>query len=1009
MALPVSSKFTVAQAGDSNQIASRVYLVLGDYANGIATAATIASSGDFSSDYPAVGAINGDRTELNIGPASGADDGIGKSSWKSSVAPDTTEQTLEIDFHATHVINRVKLYHRLGHGLSEYKLEYWDGSSWQFAQTTGVPPFGPTGYGDNPYGDEPYGGVATSVTVTTTLQLDVIDFPDATCSKIKLTIYATEVAGDKAEVVAIEAYRLLDITSRVKSVSVNRARDFKLNNNLAATCSVTFINEDRFFSRQYVPTALEVAAGFVNSELRTGLGLIVKGGHAYGGADPELVTMFVGTLDSITTRSISKDGQLSARDGLKGMLDLNVTTRLKTNLDLGECAHYLMNLANISDYELAYSTANASLDYFFVYEESIATVLQKLSQACADGQFYFDENGIARFNVYSRPASQTDTLDADFAAGNTLTNISSYQDTLTQKWTLMDDFSDGDYTTNQLWSVITLNGGSFSVANLGGGHFALKKDAQPSGSTSAIDSQFPWADNINGQVNYGIGSWDFRMWTDQTGFANACRFVFYHSHSTGIGFAIETWIYVEVSDSTTSVKKRALRTGSSPSDTTTTLITTAHTPASSDVYRLKRNATTTTLYINGSTIGTAATTDTSAPAYAQRFESVPNGASAANHYITDIYFSRIDYAPAVGVETSTPEFISQTHDLTANLTGLGIFQVDFKYPAGTQINYYIATSTDDITYSAWLAVVPNAAILSPLRRFLRWRAVFTKMTYTPIAPIIQAVTVNYFVGTGAAKYHTSVDFTMRYDGNVLDLTSEMSDSLSGDSSVVNSASVKSSPTTLTGTSTDQKWQGTAGTPAAPVSGSNTLTLTTGDNDFQVVVPEGMDISLMTGANPAAAVVTFGTATGSWTFATIHPTKPVLRINITSSGTLTALLVQGKGYTNANTPVQHTSTDSTSIAQNGVRSLPVSNDYIINANVAVGVATRLVSNYKDPFVYIPSVQVRAYFNLQLGDRITLVDENSAISADYNVVSVTQSIDVSESDASATSDLMLVKIP
>ena len=70
--IPVSTKFKNAQNADSNLPVSKVELLLGNYANAAAYGTTAASSGDFSADYPASGAIDGDRTEINCGPASAA-------------------------------------------------------------------------------------------------------------------------------------------------------------------------------------------------------------------------------------------------------------------------------------------------------------------------------------------------------------------------------------------------------------------------------------------------------------------------------------------------------------------------------------------------------------------------------------------------------------------------------------------------------------------------------------------------------------------------------------------------------------------------------------------------------------------------------------------------------------------------------------------------------------------------------------------------------------------------
>src|ERR1051326_5413354 len=109
MPLPVSAQFLAASEADVNFAASRVQLVLGNYASAPAYGSTAASSGAYSSDYPAAGAIDGDRTEINVGPASGADNDVGKSSWRSSGVPDNGDTvTLTITFNPSRTINRTK-------------------------------------------------------------------------------------------------------------------------------------------------------------------------------------------------------------------------------------------------------------------------------------------------------------------------------------------------------------------------------------------------------------------------------------------------------------------------------------------------------------------------------------------------------------------------------------------------------------------------------------------------------------------------------------------------------------------------------------------------------------------------------------------------------------------------------------------------------------------------------------------------------------------------------------
>ena len=266
MAQSVSQKFLNAQAADVNQVASKVQLVLGNYFNSAAYGTTITSNGDDGSgNFPASGAIDGDRTEINIGAAAGADNNVGKSSWKSSVIPNAegTSATLTITMSQPRTINRIKLYSLASNIVSAFYMSYWNGTAWVvFVGTPGITGIFPP-------------------TVVTANPLCVMDFPDITTTQIMLTVWDVEIGGQAANVVEIEAYRLIDITSRVKAIKQTRQRDYKLVNPMAAQMEIDCINTDRFFSVSHVPTTSEIAAGFVNQELQPGVGVVVQMGFMY--------------------------------------------------------------------------------------------------------------------------------------------------------------------------------------------------------------------------------------------------------------------------------------------------------------------------------------------------------------------------------------------------------------------------------------------------------------------------------------------------------------------------------------------------------------------------------------------------------------------------------------------------------------------------------------------------------------------------------------------------------
>ena len=131
--LAASAAFQAQESSDANKPKLAAWLYFGNYA----LLQTAAASGSLSTNYPAAGAINGDRTEINIGPASGADNGVGLASWKSDGVPDTAPADSvwwSVTWPTAKYVNYLKLYQRAGHGLTEYWVDLYmdlgDGYQW---------------------------------------------------------------------------------------------------------------------------------------------------------------------------------------------------------------------------------------------------------------------------------------------------------------------------------------------------------------------------------------------------------------------------------------------------------------------------------------------------------------------------------------------------------------------------------------------------------------------------------------------------------------------------------------------------------------------------------------------------------------------------------------------------------------------------------------------------------------------------------------------------------------
>lgn len=1006
--LSVSTKFHSAESAEVNKPKAQVFILLGNYAT--AAAGASASASGSATDYPATGAVNGDRTELNVGAASGADDDIGQSSWRSTVAPSSVAQTLTVDMGLSRKINRIKLYHLSSHGLKSFKLESSpDNSAWTLIDKT-------TDQG---------GAIATAYKV------DTVDFTEVTCRYVKLTVSDTFVVADMANVVALEIYRKVDITSRVISVKTNRSRDFQLTNSLAATVSVVVTNVDKFFSPSYVPTSAQT--DFFNSELKPSLGLIVKMGYDFTGA-PEYSQVFIGTIDSISVKPGIRSAQINARDGMKAVFNKIISTKLQQNKDIGTLVQFMLNKANISSWESSIDTTGIVVDYFFSFDEVILTTIRTLVEAAGDASFYFDENGIANFKSYisSTPLESTSSAQSDFDAGS-LTNIDTNSEPgkIKRKWFPLETFDDGELLSNPTWTQH--NGNGLWAISAG----ALNYPARTNVSTASDFGPY----NIATPLQQMTGSWEVRMQfaslssgnTDESGGSAGngiarSRIYFIAGAYDVTKKVYQSAYFLDISNGSVSV----LKTDAGGNETVLATALQAN-DLNYHSYRIIRNsAGVIKVYFDGSLIITTAA-DTSITSsinlaltnYGALFIWRPGSSvtqilnfTCGSVNFDDLYYS-LSTDGTTAATTAQAVFISAAIDQGALISSEGIFQATVVTPAGTSLAFYTATSADNVTYDAYVAVINGGAIGSVARRYLKCKIVFTtpadggtNVNFT--TPDVSDINLTYNIGTGvgsggSVKYPTTVSFTFGENLN-LDLEQIISDTIGGESSIINYSSVKAQPLILSGTDADVQWQGTVQVPPVAVSPTNPINVNNGDVlTYPVVVSGGMDTSRMSGATPLAAVVTFaGGAVGTYKFTSIHPTRPILQITITNAGTITALQIQGKSFTNNNTLLEKTSSDSNSINAYDERRFEVSNQYIVNSSIAAAIASRLVANFANPTTYVPQIRVRPTYSIQVGDRVLVVDKNLNISQNNIVTGVEHSLSVSMQSGEAYTALKLLTI-
>lgn len=964
MAIVVPAEFTAAQESDANIIASQVQLVLGNYFSAPGYGTTISSSNDdVSGHYPAAGAIDGDRTELNVGAASSADDNVGLSSWRSGAAATPSAAAyLIITMTQARTINRVKLYHLTGHALKTFGLSYWANGMWNlFAATADFS--------------------AAQTVIATTGTLDTIDFPDVITTQILLTITGTVVSNDPANVVEIEAYRKVDVTSRVKGISVKRSRDYKLANPLAATASIQLNNDDRFFSISHVPTAAELAAGFINQELRPGTGLIISlGFNPFSGI--YTTPLFVGNVDRITVSPASRDAMIEARDFTKILINTIEYSPLKSNIDISDCVLYLLNRANISTFETNLDESGILLPTFFVDDNDDLSTIQDLVQAAVDALFYFDELGIAQLKCYAQQFGQSNTwnTEVEWNAG-TLTNV--------------------DLTTNA-------NAMTFDLGGLFGGSFqqhpvaanftfssGLTTGGSPGNFFVQIGAGSTYGYNANTNV---VGRWTIGL--DLSGAAGTGQVDFYIMAATANPFH-------------SGYKVTILPTGGI------------------QIYKVDSSGTATAIGSGGTLSGTLTISR-----YSNGQIYVANSAGITCEALDTTYntssFSGIvgtlggtgarmlPYGIATGDFTGT--WISPALNTGANTMAFGTLTL-IELTNGGSLIWQTASSPDNVTYSAFVNLGVGGAIMSPAAQYLKIKLIADPLNAAPPigngdsgAMVVYSATATWSSSQPSQKYPSTSSFTFSFDGSLLAAQQEYADNLSGDSAILNDVTVQAEPLILNGTNADVQW--TFVFNGLPLGSSNPLNFAPGQSiTFTPYIAGGIDTSwqaipTFNDSGHAGIFMSYifgndGDMTLTWN--AIHPTKPVFTLTASAAVQLSSLTLNSQAYGGANSVQIQQAFDEQSINLFGDRQEQISNQWIAQNQIALDIAEAIVANFKDLVSYVPTCTVRPTWSIQIGDRVTVEDDNLDIDDDFLVVGVEHTLSVSDSAADAKTALTLLAIP
>lgn len=321
-------------------------------------------------------------------------------------------------------------------------------------------------------------------------------------------------------------------------------------------------------------------------------------------------------------------------------------------------------------------------------------------------------------NSFSRSSS------AEWAAC-TLQNIdtASTDGSFKQRWILLDDFADGDYTTNLLWTVI-------------------------SGSWSAAAGYLQGNGEIYAQPNTGpYGSWEFKVET-----ASSFSVYFINKDATHYYGLIVTGLAITL----------FINNGGSFS----TLVSASASVSLADRITVTRTtAGLFTIYING--VELTNVTDNTIEEASGKVQLYGNAKFADFWYSYDVVST--EHVDAI------PILITDTVDTAGALTTWGKLYLTYTlYGGAVTIETYSSGSSDFLTDNdpaGWVAISATGDILSAKLRYLQVRVTMNKEIYAISAvPIVDALVLYYYTSATAISLVNLTGMTCR---QALDLLAEM--------------------------------------------------------------------------------------------------------------------------------------------------------------------------------------------------------------------------------------------
>lgn len=294
-----------------------------------------------------------------------------------------TRKQITVDFGQNRVIRGVEIYaHPTEHGVRQVLLEHALSGGGPFTTITAFEELSARRKG---------GAASTPVNAAGSISTDgdyLRIILDANITMRFLKVYVQDNDDEFARIMEVKAFRVEDWTDRWVNHSEQQSGDPLFRRVNGKDMTIGLRNDDGFLS------AKRTDGGF-NDEVGPGVRLFPKIGYE-GGAT--LVPRGVFYVEKWPEQIRDPVIKVKSRDGTK-LMNTQIRAKLTVSRRIHELIEYLGNLCGIASTDMNLDQTTDSVDFYLGKELNAYQEAQKLAEAVAFSQLFFDEEGYLRFRV----------------------------------------------------------------------------------------------------------------------------------------------------------------------------------------------------------------------------------------------------------------------------------------------------------------------------------------------------------------------------------------------------------------------------------------------------------------------------------------------------------------------------------------------------------------------------------------------------------------------------------